>query len=135
MIITKHIEWMRDYVNSVEHLVPKVKYVKRITSKRSSPDRNQLVHGVITYVNSMNHKISIYVSYKDKTTNKIKNYSTISLLHTLAHELAHLDYFEHNPDRLLLECEITKVFARKLKKAGYISEEDEDKNGSFYKGE
>jgi hypothetical protein len=132
MIITKQLEWMRDYIDDVTYLVPRVKYVKRLSSKRGSLDRKQHVQAVIHYVDKKHYRISLYVTYKPRTQDKIKKYTTIELLHNLAHELAHLETFEHTPSRMRLECEIMKVFMARLQREGYVSEEHEEKNGSFY---
>jgi hypothetical protein len=64
---------------------------------------------------------------------RIKPYSTLDLLQYLAHELSHLEHWEHTTGHKSLESKIMGMFMTKLSHAGYISEEDELKNGLFYK--
>jgi predicted metal-dependent hydrolase len=54
------------------------------------------------------------------------------LLQYLAHELAHLEHWDHTPDHKHLECILMSAFMTRLKQDFYVSEEDEMKNGSFY---
>lgn len=136
MVISKDIEWMRPYIELAKSIVPKIEYVRRVSSRKVSYNRKQLIHGIIHYVDKKHYKICLYTNYKDRATGVITDHSTISLLSTLAHELSHLEDFEHTPDRMKLECKIASKFMTKLKKDGYISEEAEFKDKKFfYKGE
>lgn len=132
MIIVKKLEWMRDYVDSVSHLLPKIKQLKKISSKSGNKERYQHCHGLITYFDKKSFRITLYTTYHDLPSDKIKEYSTIDLLHYLAHELAHLSHWDHTPDHKLLECEILVIFMVKLSKDGYVSEEEEYGAGLFY---
>ncbi len=123
MIITKKLEWMRDYVNSVDHLLPNLKRLKRISSKRASEYYWQHCHGLITYMDNKTFRITLYMNYHDMPTDQIKPYSTIDLLQYLAHELSHLEHWDHTPDHKYLEVIIMGIFMTKLKQSGYVSEE------------
>jgi hypothetical protein len=59
----------------------------------------------------------------------------MDLLRYLAHELAHLEHWNHTTGHTQLECIVLSIFMTKLAQEGYISEEDEDKNGVFYERE
>lgn len=135
MIITKQLEWMRSYIENVAHIVPSVQYIRRISTKRANEDRTQHIHGLMTYVNKRDFRICLYVTYKSRIDDTIKEYTTIELLHTLAHELAHLNTPIHSAERMNLECSIMAVFMSHLSRDGYISEEEEIKNGLFYERE
>lgn len=54
---------------------------------------------------------------------RINKYTKIELLMILAHELAHLVYWDHCPQRQILESEMTIAFMFQLESEGYISEE------------
>lgn len=135
MIIVKKLEWMRDYVESVAHLLPKIKQLKKISSKTGNKERYQHCHGLITYFDKKSFRITLYVTFHDILLDKIVEYSTIDLLQYLAHELAHLEHWDHTPSHKQLECIIMGIFMTKLAQEGYISEEEEYKNGLFYERE
>jgi hypothetical protein len=128
MIIAKNLEWTRDFIKSVSHLLPNLKYLKKIGVKYGNKEKWQHCHGLITYVDGRHYRITLYLTYHDQFSDKIRPYSTLDLLQYLAHELSHLQHWEHTPDHKLLECIILQIFMVKLKESGYISEEEEFKN-------
>lgn len=133
MIIAKELEWMRDYIESVRHLLPHLKGLKRLNSKKANKKFIQRCHGVCTKYSDKKHfKITLYTSAMGIVTIKpldisIMQYSKLEILMTLAHELAHLEYWDHSPDHKSLECSIALIFMSKLKSEGYVSEEHEAK--------
>lgn len=135
MIIVKKLEWMREYINAVSHLLPNLKKLKKISSKTGNKERWQHSHGLITYYDQKNYRITLYITYHDMISDKIKEYSTIDLLQYLAHELSHLEHWDHTPNHKNLECIILSIFMTMLSRDGYISEEEELKNGLFYERE
>ena len=132
MVIVKELEWMRDYIDNVSHLLPKIKQLKKISSKKGNKERWQHCHGLITYFDNKSFRITLYLTYHDILTDKIKNYSTIDLLQYLAHELAHLEHWDHTPQHKQLECILMGIFMIRLSNEGYISEEVENSEGKFY---
>jgi hypothetical protein len=132
MKIVKELSWVKPFIESVSHLLPNIKQLKKISTRRGSKDRWQHFHGLITYYDKKSFRITLYMTYHDMPTDIIKDYSTIDLLQYLAHELAHLDHWDHTPDHKHLECIIQGVFMTKLKQEGYISEEEEEKTGPFF---
>ena len=135
MIIVKKLEWMREYINAVSHLLPNLKKLKKISSKTGNKERWQHSHGLITYYDQKNYRITLYITYHDMISDKIKEYSTIDLLQYLAHELSHLEHWDHTPNHKNLECIMLSIFMTMLSRDGYISEEEELKNGLFYERE
>ena len=133
MIIAKELEWTREYIESVTHLLPHLKNLKRINTRKASKKFIQWCHGVCTkYYNGKNFRITLYTNAmsikKIKPLNiNIVQYSKMEMLMTLAHELAHLEHWNHTPDHKSLECTIGLVFMAKLKAEGYVSEEEEAK--------
>lgn len=132
MIIVKELEWMREYTESVAHLLPKLKQLKKISSKRGNKEHWQHCHGLITYFDKKSFRITLYTTYHSMIEDKIKPYSTLDLLQYLAHELAHLEHWEHTTGHKQLECILMSIFMTRLQQAGYISEEAEMKDGMFY---
>ena len=135
MVISKELDWVESYIDSVKYLLPEIKKLKRITSKVPSKklNTNQSCHGIITkYYNGKDHRITLYTKYllmelkKGEVHITIEKYSKIDTLCFLAHELAHLRYWDHTPDHKELETTITASFMKMLRKDGYNNEEDED---------
>lgn len=125
MIIVKELEWMREYIDSVSNLLPNIKSLRKISLKTGNKEKWQHCHGLITYYDKKHYRMTLYTTYHDMITDKIKPYSTIDLLSYLAHELAHLIWWDHCPNHKILECIILQSFMIKLKESGYISEEEE----------
>jgi hypothetical protein len=132
MIIIRELEWMRGYIDTVTHLLPKIRQLKKISSKKGNKEKWQHFHGLITYFDKKSFRITLYSTYHDMPSDKIVNYSTIDLLQYLAHELAHLEHWDHTPQHKQLECIIMGIFMIRLYNEGYISEEVELKEGRFY---
>jgi len=133
MKISKSLEWTRAYIESVAHLLPRIKQLKKISSRRGSKEYFQHFHGLITYFDKKSFRITLYITYHETLKDVIVNYSTIDLLQYLAHELAHLEHWDHTTSHKQLECILLGIFMTKLQQDGYISEEEENVNGSFYK--
>lgn len=132
---------MRAYIEMVRPILPELKNLKRVVSKKPRKDftANQSCHGMITkYYDNKNHRIVLYTQYirVDKihplVDLSIHNYSTIDQLSFLAHELAHLVHWDHTPYHKLLEAKILGLFMTKLHLEGYISEEDEGELSYYY---
>lgn len=133
MKISKSLEWTRAYIESVAHLLPRIKQLKKISSRRGSKEYFQHFHGLITYFDKKSFRITLYITYHETLKDVIVNYSTIDILQYLAHELAHLEHWDHTTSHKQLECILLGIFMTKLQQDGYISEEEENVNGSFYK--
>jgi hypothetical protein len=132
MKIVKELEWVRRYVDIASHLIPKIKQLKKISSMKGNKYRWQHCHGLITYVDKRHFRITLYTTYHDMPSDQIKEYSTIDTLQYLAHELSHLEHWDHTPQHKQLECIIMGIFMTKLSEDGYVSEEYEEKDGKFY---
>lgn len=133
MKIVKELEWVRDYISEIAYMVPNLSKLKKISSMKANKNRWQHFHGLITYTNKKNYRITLYTTYHDMIVDKIKKYSTIDILTFLAHEIAHMSHWDHTTSHKLMENKIAKVFMNKLSRDGYISEEYELKHGLFYK--
>lgn len=136
MKIAKDLHWLDEYIKLARPKVKGINKLKRVSSKtpKRTLTENQTCHGIITkYYNEKDHRITLYTKFLDMTLNKgqvelsIKHYSVIDILCAFAHELAHLDHWDHTPEHKILESELTIIFMEKLKQDGYISEEMEEK--------
>lgn len=132
MKISPKLEWIREYVESVSDLVPINKLVHIKGRKPQSNLRKQQTHAVLTEYTDKTFGIVIhtYSKYVHPETHEIKftPYNSMDILGTLAHELAHLNYINfHCPEHKRLELRIYRRFLTRLKKSGYHSEEEEDK--------
>lgn len=132
-MIAKELEWTRKYIEAVRHLLPKMKKLKRLSVKKANKKYVQRVLGVCNmYHDKRHYRITLYTSGTCVDTIKpleihLIQFSTLDILRTLAHELAHLEHWEHTPDHESLTCSITLVFMAMLKTEGYVSEENESK--------
>lgn len=132
LTIVKELEWMRDYIDSVSHLLPTLKQLKKVSARKGNKERWQHCHGLITYFDKKSFRITLYTTYHSMMDDKIKDYSTIDLLQYLAHELSHLEHWDHTPHHKQLECTLMSIFMTRLAQDFYVSEEEEMKKGRFY---
>ena len=133
MKISKDLDWLKPYLVIASGKV-NITRLKRISAKKPKKNfiENQACHGIITkYFNGKDHRITLYTDYiaigkiHPEVELSISPYSKIDTLCFFAHELAHLAHWDHTTDHKSLEATLIKLFMTKLKKDGYISEEDE----------
>ena len=135
--ISQKILWIRDYLKDVERTLPKMKYLTHVSARTPNVGRIQHSYAhIIEDSDTRKYKIVLNLCYftleSTRAIKRKKNYfSKIDLLVHLAHELAHLYHWKHTPQHKILEADIVKVFMRRLKKEGYISEEHEDIQRNF----
>ena len=142
MIISKDLEFIREYIELVKHLLPSYKKLKRVTIRKASKTNMQHSNGMITkYFDKAHYRITLFTNFANVESYKplkikLYNFSTLDILVHLAHELAHMEHWYHTPEHKHLECIIMGMFATRLKENGYTSEEDEMKViGKEYKTE
>lgn len=126
MILSKDLEWTREYVESVKSLVPNLIFLKRITAIHGRKNVQLGCHAQLWKYKNNHYRMSIYLNYY--CDDKKIYFSTMEVLSNLAHELAHLSHFDHTTDHKILECTLTIMFMTKLKSEGYESEEKEMKD-------
>lgn len=135
MKVNSSAKWMTPFVVEASPMVPNLKKLLSLRFIRQPKKIFKSWHGLTTHDTwNDEYEITIY-----KNTHKLKSkkpfsytswdYSTIETLVCLAHELAHLHYWEHSPEHKMLEARLTHVFMAKLKKMGYTSDEHEEKFG------
>lgn len=128
-IFEGELQWLEPYYERVKHKLGSAN-LTRVYPVPLKQDCVSRFLGKCSTVNDKDFEISLYTQYW--LTQKLyplirvrRNLSTIDILHSFAHELAHLVYWDHTPERMKLECDIMKMFMTMLKNDGYISEEDE----------
>lgn len=115
-----------EYLEIAAPLLKDFDKLKRITSIHGRPNTRNKIYGQLWTYKNGSKRMSLYVNYFRK--NKKKYYSTIDILCTFAHELAHLNHWDHTPEHKILEATLTTLFMSKLKTTGYVSEEQELKD-------
>jgi hypothetical protein len=134
MYISPCLAWIEPYLDAAKPIVPKLKKVSHILTR--TPNIKQLQHSqahIVHISEKDEYKITINSCYftleKIKPVERKKRfYSQIDILSHLAHEIAHLNYWDHTPDHKALECRLTEIFMYMLKAQGYHSEEKEFKS-------
>lgn len=132
MHISKSLEWMRPYIEDARKLVPEIRLLKSVVARRPKPTHKEVqrIHAIIHAHRNGTFSIGLMLTRKSlKSINpvkfKISNQTKIDMLDHLAHELAHLRYWDHSPHRKILEAKLSILFMKRLSKSGYISEEVE----------
>lgn len=129
--IAERLSWLEEYVSLAQTMVPKVKKLRSI--KLLSPQEKKInrVYGQIVKYPEGHYIMSLYIEHNKvarlypKPVLKTYQYSKVDILGTLAHELAHLEHWDHTPQHKMLEAKLTMLFMAKLAESGYISEENE----------
>jgi hypothetical protein len=130
MIFNRSAEWLIPFVVRSSKFVKGMKNVESLTLCRPPIGIVKPFHG-ITYYSYWDKKYSIVI-YTHGTLIKRKNplelkyepHSVIETLECLAHELAHIDHFNHTPKHKILECKIKTALMVELDSLGYSSDED-----------
>ena len=129
------LEWLVEYIKMAEKVVPNVRMLQGINSKVPTEDKMQLAHGEITKW-SEPRKMTYYTMYMYTHYQWIYNhkgwrasihkYSKMDMLTHLAHEISHIQHWEHTTEHKLLEVKLLKMFVQRLRRNGYVSEEAEN---------
>lgn len=128
---SKDLKWVEPYVQMAKMYLPKFSKLKAIQKLPLNPKKRATIHGVCHQGEDGLYKILIYTEYNSITKYrpelvlKRKRYSKLDILCTLAHELSHMEYWDHCPKRQILESQLTILFMSKIHFDGYISEEYE----------
>lgn len=133
MRITKSLEWMRPYLEDAMKVVPEIRLLTAIVARTPKVNGREVqrAHAMITSYHSGTYHITSFikkqavVTYHPKVKLKLLPYSKKDLLEYLAHEIAHLRYWDHSTHHAILTAELTIRFMKRLSKSGYISEEAE----------
>ena len=131
MQISKPFLWMEKYIEAAKCTHPRIKKLKRIYKIPFVLEKRQKTTGVCNTYTNGTYEIGLSLNYQHitfkncNTTIEKKCFSKLDILHTLAHELAHLYYDDHCPKHKKLECKFLSRFMTILEKDGYISEEYE----------
>lgn len=130
MKVSPDLYWLIPYITISKKFVD-IKKITHLTCLKCCPSmkRKERVHGHTWIINEgESFKICVYTEAMScisipKGTWKIVKLKKQHILHTLAHEISHMEYDDHTPERMVLECKLMISFMKLLKKEGYISEE------------
>lgn len=121
MKLPKQLSWLLPYINSVP--LPDHKVLTRVSAFNIRNNRNGLDRwGSCHSDDEIHYRIYLHTHQDPKNPKKL---SKLEVLCVLAHELAHISYWEHSPEHKTLESEYASMFMKLLKESGYTSEEDE----------
>jgi len=131
MKLSKHFSWLAPYINLAIPHIKNLYLLKRISARSPRKNQVQRCNAMTTWTSEGDYKITLYRSYQDIESLKplrisITNYSKIDILEYLAHELAHLQHWEHTTDHKKLENKLHSLFMNRLKREGYVSEEESE---------
>lgn len=131
MRIVKRLQWLEPYLNKVGHLV-NLNRISKINVYSPRLDATTYAQGYATLVQGAKPYITISIYYLvisklNPLKRRKKPYAKIDILNTLAHELAHLEHWDHTPEHRKLENKISSIFMTLLSKTNYVSEEHEMK--------
>jgi hypothetical protein len=128
-VFVTELQWLLPYYERVKHKLGDHELVK-VYPVYLHDDKVNRYFGQCTTTDDYTYQIGLYTQYwkiqKLYPFVRVRRpLSTIDILHTFAHELAHIAHWEHTPEHKRLECQIMSMFCTQLKYDGYISEEDE----------
>lgn len=109
-------------------MTPKGKRVTRLSWWRFNGHYGKGTHACIFTNDDKNYRIYLKDTYQRKDMPRPAPFSKIDMLHSLAHELAHMHDMDHTPAHKKLEAKILSAFMTQLRNDGYISEEHELKS-------
>lgn len=112
--IQKNLEWLRLYLDSVKDLIS-LKHLTSVKGFKVPLHKQENVHGSILRIGPW-YNITLRTTLNNYNTNKQNNTYIATILETLAHELAHMQNWEHTPEHFLLQAKILSRFAIVLKK-------------------
>ena len=144
MKFSQGLEWLKPFIESVDTLVPNLSdlaSVRRLGIRENTKARIFGVTIISTYFDGTKETdIYLYTEYnsvKNLTYGPVKfkkeRYTKIEILNTVAHELTHLQIWDHTPERQLLESKIMARFMELLIDQGYVSQEAEEESWKYEK--
>lgn len=131
MKLSRDLQWLRPYLRLASPMIPNMKKLEAVKKLSARKDTIPRIHGSTLKCHKGKYTINIYTHYNSVASlcpAKLikKKYTKIDMLITLAHELAHMRYWNHTPERQILESQLTIIFMVHLKNQGYVSEEHEE---------
>lgn len=135
MEVGKNAKWLVPFVVDVSSLIKNMGKLEKLDFLMPPKNVFKAYHGVTVHdLWNKKYRIKIHSHYtrlvrKNPFEFSFKPYTTMDTMVCLAHELAHLDHWEHTIEHKTLENSIMVCFLSRLKSMGYVSEEHEEKNG------
>ncbi len=130
----RKLKWIKPYVDLISNKIKNFSKLERIETKEPTLAQISRSHAITHHDTETDiYNIVLRTTYLELVTLKPlerqrKFFTKLDILCTLAHELAHLDHWEHSPEHKQLECELTIDFMKLLKESGYISDEQDYTN-------
>jgi len=129
MHISENLRWIEPFLVEVKYLLPNFDKIRKIVTQKPRINLVQRSYAQ-THAQKDGYTIVIFSHKREQIKSnslkfKFKQYSKISILESLAHELTHTSHWDHTPERVVMESFIMMIFADILKSNGYVSEEEE----------
>lgn len=129
--LSTHFNWMFPYIKLAWEMGIPIHKLKSISGYSTPPSRLDKVWGWTHYNKDGTFRIRIMDQFQVLRKDKKKRIYVAGYLdhdykwkfeftlNTLAHELTHLIYYDHSPERFILEQKLMIRFAKLAKKLGY----------------
>lgn len=136
MRIAPELEWLRPYIKKAKKYIPRGKRIIQVRHTKLNHRTVPRYDAQVGTSDNRNYDLGIYTHfwkrhYWGEADGKAlfyrteAPYSKLDILRSLAHEISHLVYWHHTPDREKLENRIMNSFMTMLNNEGYVSEEKE----------
>lgn len=112
--LSKDIEWLRPFIDITRYLVD-LKKLTHIKSYRVRPGLNELAYGM-THYSKNKFYITIRTTKWSKSKKQYLELDKGHIIDTLAHELSHLECWEHDIDHFDLQTRIMRLYIPLLRK-------------------
>lgn len=112
---SEQVLWLKPFVEEVKNIVPLYK-LKSIKGYKVQRNKQEQSYGSLIKKDINNYTMNIKASSYDKRAKKYMDSSMSIILDTLAHELSHLIYWDHDWKHFNLQTKILAKFVKILKK-------------------
>lgn len=121
--LSKDLKWITPYLEAVGHIVPldKITEIRYYTSRKHHKKEH---HKAITHRLANNKSFAIFLRTKLPIDERVplRYYDQEDIMYYLAHELAHVRFWEHTTKHLKLTSKIFKIFTDTTHKLGWEEE-------------
>lgn len=114
MKLSKDLFWVQPFLNEVGHLVP-LERLTGLTGYKQRPGRNIGSYGGTHTHDLQEYNITLLTHEWNVRKQKHVTAQDGMVLDTLAHELAHLVFWEHSWEHFALQVKILKCWVRIVK--------------------
>lgn len=123
--ICSKLDWLRPYLYCGKRFISQNRKISRIGAWTFGKSKGANYHACVYQDRDGDpYRIWLHTHYED-SDGKVVRFSKIDILRLLAHEMAHVEEWNHTPRHASIEAKIHMAFMKMLQDDGYISEEAE----------